>query len=117
MAFVSKKLPLLYILICFSLCLEAVSNCRSAELSWAGACPGDIGFKDVCFHKSHMTHVQGHSRLIKKMVAVSNKQPLGPISCSTSVSGVDCAPGRLEGSRNALIHLVRVEAVSGYGVD
>lgn len=64
-----------------------------------------------------MTHVQGHSRLIKKMVAVFNKQPLGPISCSRSVAGVDGAPGRLVGSRNALIHLVRVEAVSGYGVD
>ncbi len=43
----------------------------------------DFGTFRVFFHRSHMTQRQGHSRLVRKMVATGTTSPLGEHSSST----------------------------------
>src|SRR6202040_3399489 len=78
MASGSKKLPALY-----SFRYRAGGSCASAQRICSAICPGATDCSRVFFHKSHIRQRNGHSRLVRKIVATSTLPPLGAASGST----------------------------------
>src|ERR1700704_60972 len=78
MAAGSKKLPLLYSLICSGRTL----NCARANAICFGIAPSGTVSVSVFFHKSHIRQRQGHSLLVSRIVPELTTRPDRARSCS-----------------------------------
>jgi hypothetical protein len=94
MAWASKKLPALYSLTCRT----AGSAARACSI-----CPGTapVGTRVVVvfFHKSHIRQRNGHSRLVRRIVATSSIVPYLVRSGSTKKACGRCGSVGLRGGR------------------
>src|SRR5258706_3277465 len=101
MAAESKKLPLLYSLICFGL----APSRSSAKSICLGIAPGGTVSVRVCFHKSHIKQRHGHSLLVTRIVPEVTMRPDSERSSSRkNPCGLNGSSVFRRGGRWAAIH-------------